>query len=311
MLALDFINVGNGDAALVREYRDGRTVFSLLIDCGHDLLTHPDERSKRIHAGDFLAKEGIRELDLLILTHFHRDHIGGLLNVLDRVHVKEIMASYFPPEGTECALPDPEKSGLPKPGKTILICLGLLWEALEAHKDDGIRKTLLTGDRNILLKPTEDLSVCIMFGEPALYREQKKIYDRIYAGETNRYEMLHWGKCMNISSLRIRLSYHGQDIVFGGDAYAVTWDMDMLSPCKILKVPHHASLSSTNRSFLNALRPETAVVSVASDRPDERPHPAIVSLLKEYAKNVYFTDAVNLPGLIKPVYHESVHLEAE
>lgn len=46
-------------------------------------------------------------------------------------------------------------------------------------------------------------------------------------------------------------------------------------------------------------------------RPDERPHPCIISLLREYAQEVYFTDAVDIPGLVEPVYHESVHLEVE
>ena len=47
------------------------------------------------------------------------------------------------------------------------------------------------------------------------------------------------------------------------------------------------------------------VVSVAAGRPDERPHPYIVSLLKEYAEELHFTDAVGIPGLVEPVFHES------
>ena len=122
---------------------------------------------------------------------------------------------------------------------------------------------------------------------------------------------MHWGKAMNVSSLRQRLHYRGRDVVLGGDAYSVTWDNDTLAPCDILKVPHHASLASTNRKFLNLLRPKTAVVSVAAGRPDERPHPYIVSLLQECVEQVYFTDAVALPGLVEPHYHESVRLTLE
>ena len=82
MLILDFINVGNGDSILIRETEGARTVFSLLGDCGHDALIrddHPQEldpRSRRIFAGDFLRKQGVSHLDMLLLTHFHRDHIG-------------------------------------------------------------------------------------------------------------------------------------------------------------------------------------------------------------------------------------------
>ena len=76
MLTLDFINVGNGDAALIRQMDEGNQVFSMLVDCGHDELEPPDELSKRIYAGDYLKKHHITHIDYLVLTHFHRDQIG-------------------------------------------------------------------------------------------------------------------------------------------------------------------------------------------------------------------------------------------
>lgn len=50
----------------------GRTRFAMLVDCGHDNLVrddHPpleDERSSRIYAGDFLRRQGVERLDLLL-----------------------------------------------------------------------------------------------------------------------------------------------------------------------------------------------------------------------------------------------------
>lgn len=131
----------------------------------------------------------------------------------------------------------------------------------------------------------------ILCGEPALYRRQREVYDAAYAGERNGYDLIRWAKSMNVCSLRQRLYYHGREIVFGGDAYAHVWETVNLTPCDILKVPHHGSLASTSRKLLEHLRPKTAVVTVAARRPDERPHPYIVSLLREYAEEVYFTDA--------------------
>ena len=93
MLVLDFINVGNGDAILVREMDGGVQRFAMLVDCGHDALQrddHPelgDPNSRRIYAGDFLRKNGVTHLDILLLTHFHRDHVGGLERVLGAVTV--------------------------------------------------------------------------------------------------------------------------------------------------------------------------------------------------------------------------------
>lgn len=90
---------------------------------------------------------------------------------------------------------------------------------------------------------------------------------------------------------------------------ATTAPAPIRTPCDILKVPHHASLSSTTRKLLRLLQPKAAVVCVAAGRPDERPHPYIVSLLKEFTEDVHFTDAVEIPGLVEPVFHTSVHIE--
>ena len=137
------------------------------------------------------------------------------------------------------------------------------------------------------------------------------LYDAAYRGERNGYDLIHWAKSMNVSSLRLRLYYHGKEIVLGGDAYAHMWETATATPCDILKVPHHASLSSTTRKLLKMLQPKTAVVCVAARRPDERPHPYIVGLLKECVDDVRFTDAVEIPGLVEPEFHESVHIEFE
>ena len=86
MLALDFINIGNGDCILIREMEETQQKFALMVDFGHDCLIrddHPgelDPRSQRIYAGDFLRELGVTHLDVALATHFHRDHtnIGAI-----------------------------------------------------------------------------------------------------------------------------------------------------------------------------------------------------------------------------------------
>jgi beta-lactamase superfamily II metal-dependent hydrolase len=314
MLVLDFINVGNGDSILVREVENGTQKFAMLVDCGHDNLVrddHPgelDSRSQRVYAGDFLKKQGVDHLDVLLLTHFHRDHIGGLGRVLEAVTVDRLLTTYVPPKDGGDLEPDKDMQ-FPKAARNLLRCVNLYASALYDHPDQVRELVEQPGDRMETYQLTDQLSMDVLFGEPSLYPRQKAVYDAAFQGERNAYDLLHWGKAMNVSSTRQRLYYHGKEIMLGGDAYAHLWETVSCTPCDILKVPHHASLDSTTRKLLEHLRPKIAVVCVAARRPDERPHPYIISLLKEYAEEVYFTDAVDIPGLVEPEFHESVHIE--
>lgn len=316
MLVLDFINVGNGDSILVREVEGARQKFAMLVDCGHDNLVRDDHkepldpRSCRIYAADFLRKQGISHLDVLLVTHFHRDHIGGLDRILETVTVGTLLTPYIPPLEAAPILPDADMT-LPKAARNLLRYVEMYARPLREKRERIGKLVTFPGDKTETLHLTDALTMDILFGEPALYPRQKEVFDAAYRGEKNGYDLIHWAKSLNVSSLRQRLYYHGKEIVLGGDAYAHMWEAVTATPCDILKVPHHASLSSTTRKLLKMLKPKTAVVCVAAKRPDERPHPYIVSLLKEMVPEVYFTDAVEIPGLVEPVFHESVHLEVE
>ena len=316
MLVLDFINVGNGDSILVREMECGEQKFAMLVDCGHDNLVrddHPaplDPRSRRIYAGDFLRKHGVSHLDVLLLTHFHRDHVGALDRVLEVATVDRLMTSYVPPEGHTALRPD-ENKDLPKAARNLLRCVEFYAGALRKYPDKVREFVEFRGDREAVFQLTDALSMTVLFGEPALYPRQKELLDAAFRGECDGYDLIHWAKSMNVASLRQRLTYHGKEIVLGGDAYAHMWETATATPCDILKIPHHASLASTTRKLLKMLQPKVAVVSVAAGRPDERPHPYTVGLIQEMVEEVHFTDAVDLPGLVEPQFHESVHIEIE
>ncbi len=72
-LTVTFFDVGQGDAALVRSPAGA----SILIDGGPD----PQVVARK------LAALGVRRLDLMVATHPHADHVGGLPAVLTRFPV--------------------------------------------------------------------------------------------------------------------------------------------------------------------------------------------------------------------------------
>lgn len=80
-LEIHFIDVGSGDAILLRSYCDG-TVRSMMIDTGD-----------RDHTADVMAyiqSCGVNYLEYLVLTHPHADHIGGAKSILNTMGVGEI-----------------------------------------------------------------------------------------------------------------------------------------------------------------------------------------------------------------------------
>ena len=105
MLLVDFINVGYGDAILLRETE---TPFAMLVDCGDARIGRSRPDGRRITAADYLRREGIRELDLLVLTHLHLDHAGGLTHLLPgvRVDLCKSPGSSAKPEDGDPADPD-------------------------------------------------------------------------------------------------------------------------------------------------------------------------------------------------------------
>ncbi|HAG07788.1 MAG TPA: hypothetical protein DCL13_06385 [Peptococcaceae bacterium] len=89
-LEVHFIDVGQGDAALVRA-PDGAAV---LIDAGG----WPGEYEGAPGAGrrtvvPYLKRLGIRRVDALVLTHPHEDHAGGAAAVLDAVKVGMVVVA--------------------------------------------------------------------------------------------------------------------------------------------------------------------------------------------------------------------------
>lgn len=77
-LNVHFIDVGQGDAILIH----GEDV-AVLIDAG------PSSAGETVT--QYLRARGINKLDLVIATHPHEDHIGGMAAVLENFQVQEIM----------------------------------------------------------------------------------------------------------------------------------------------------------------------------------------------------------------------------
>lgn len=82
-----FIDVGNADSILIRQ---GET--NALIDAG--------ERGDGDDVLAYLRAQGVKKLDLVIATHPHADHIGGMADVIDAIPVDKFVMSFMPEDET-------------------------------------------------------------------------------------------------------------------------------------------------------------------------------------------------------------------
>ncbi|MFH1866507.1 MAG: ComEC/Rec2 family competence protein [Patescibacteria group bacterium] len=80
-LEVYFFDVGQGDAILIKTPSGG----TVLIDGG------PDRKILR-HLGSALPFSK-RTIDLMILSHPHADHVTGLVGVLERYKIRQVMAT--------------------------------------------------------------------------------------------------------------------------------------------------------------------------------------------------------------------------
>lgn len=83
-LQVHFIDVGQGDATLLESVSDDGKEYTMLIDTGD-------------WTGDevvpYLQEEGIEDIDVLVGTHPHADHIGQMGDVVNEFNVDEVWMS--------------------------------------------------------------------------------------------------------------------------------------------------------------------------------------------------------------------------
>ena len=83
-LRMSFIDVGKGDCILIQ--KDGHSV---LIDAGYA------NTADKVLA--FLKKAGVEKLDVLVITHYDKDHVGGAAAILQSLPVDKLYLPGYEP----------------------------------------------------------------------------------------------------------------------------------------------------------------------------------------------------------------------
>jgi len=240
-LHVTFIDVGQGDAALVR-FPHGAT---LLVDVGGLGFTSSFDIGDRIVA-PVIRDAGFYRVDRVALTHGDPDHIGG---------APSVMAEFRPREVWE---------GIPVPPFAPLTALRLQAQAMGARWAN-----VYVGDAVMI----DEVAVTSWHPARADWERQK---------------------VRNDDSLVLELRWRDASILLTGDigrtVEATIARAIPPAPLRVIKVPHHGSLTSSSEPFVAAIRPRVAVVSAGRANHFGHPVPEVLERYRAVGADVFRTD---------------------
>jgi competence protein ComEC len=202
----------------------------------------------------FLLHEWIGSLDALVLTHPDADHIGGAVSLLRTFPVAEVWS-----------------------GDTPETSLDLLWV------EEALRRW------RIPQRIVSRASPPVRWGEGVVEvlhpAPRRPAPGPIADGGPMR---------SNEESVVLAISLGGQRALLTGDlgplAEGALVRRSRPLRAQVLKVAHHGSRVSSSPAFLDAVRPEVALVSAGRHNRFHHPHPEVVARLQERGVQILRTD---------------------
>lgn len=244
VLRVTFLDVGQGDGALV-DLPDGS---ALVID-GGGLVGSPIDVGERVVAPALRARRRA-ELAIVVLSHPHPDHFGGLATGLGAVRVGELWDSgQGEAEGT---------GG----GYAHLLA------DRRARGTRVVRPGALCGTRVVGGVTIDVLAPC-PGPSPDLGPNDNSIVVRLTYG---RRSLLFVGDAEHEAE-RTLLAHHGADL-----------------HADVLKVGHHGSRTSSSPELLRAVAPREAIISVGGRNRFGHPSPVTLASLAVAGARVWRTD---------------------
>lgn len=285
-MELSFINVGYGDAILIES-----SGFTMLLDGGSALPQEFDGYSHRIRAADYLKRMGISQVDLLLMSHIHEDHICGVEAVLTQIPVGKIYIPYDP------ALFAWERAftlhDAPRNVHLFSTALCAMVRMLESAKERCIPVNLIQAGDRLTLPGGTELSVLA----PA--EDVRKNFECLIAQaftEQNPTSTLTELDCIsNASSLLIKLLHDDIGVLLAADNCMEDWnleDVSMLRNVNVLKLPHHGQRDSIDEEIIREMSLTHVITTASSDRRYDSANPEVYDRLLQLnpEMTLLFTD---------------------
>lgn len=310
-LKLTFVNVGYGEAILAEwpdpDREDG--VFTVLIDGGSGMLSeYEDISSGRLPVWEYLELRKIRHLDLMICTHIHEDHVGGLKKVAEILTPRELWQILDPQFFQSMYWIDPlmgENTSQIQFLKALNdyrdLCEftvgkgGKIWQIFA-----GDRFRIGHGKQIRILAPSDSCA----------YAVQKSIH-QLYQKE----EWDHFSECltdvdqrMNNCSLILRIDWDGYSYLLPGDTNFLGYQNipKELLRADFFKLGHHGQIDSISPQLLREIAPKSVICCASSDHRYDSGDKKILEMIQTAGAKLFFSDC---PSILGPAI--SPHLATE
>lgn len=235
------LDVGQGDAILVEGGRGGR----LLVDGGPDPDVLLRELDNRLAPWD-------RRIDVVLLTHPHEDHVGGLPVLLERYRVGR------------CYEPGMRGAGPAYAAWTAQLAR----EAMTCGR-------LAAGDE----LRVDEVSLSVLWPDPGTV----PLEPPDTGSGVNNVSIVLLG---TVDGRRFLLTGDAEQDV---DPHLLAQGLPAVD---LLKVAHHGSRTATTAALLEALRPAVAVVSVGAGNTFGHPSPDTLGRIAASGARILRTDLV-------------------
>jgi competence protein ComEC len=198
-----------------------------------------------------LRAEGIKDIDLLVLSHPHADHIGGAIHLIKGFNVREIWLS-----------------GAPSATKVHL-------RLLEAINQAEIpTKLVRAGDSR---KLGDQVQLAILAPEEPLLTGTRS--------DANANSIVLWVKHGEIDFLLT-----GDAEKETEERVLEVLRARPPPDFEVLKVAHHGSRYSSGRLFLSRVSPKVALISCGARNRYRHPAPETLERLRDVGAKIYRTD---------------------
>lgn len=243
-LEIHFIDVGQGDSTfIITPFR--RTI---LIDGG-------GSSSNEFNVGEnvlipYILDRGYTKIDYVFISHFDQDHVGGILQLLQEIKVKNVIIGkqFENSENYQNFLNIVKERKI----KVIQLCAGS-----RVNVENKLYFDILWPERSQIISENS------INNNALVCKLNYKKFSMLFTGDIEE------------ATEKILVSKYGNTNILKST---------------VLKVAHHGSKSSSIEEFLQLVKPITALIGVGENNRYGHPNEEVINRLKKLNCKIYRTD---------------------